>query len=197
MPRKLVLASTSVYRRELLERLQLPFIAVAPDLDETRHAGETAHAMVRRLSEEKAQAVAARYPDALIIGSDQCAVLGESILGKPGNHETATQQLQASSGNSVHFLTGICLYDSRDHSQQLECIPYTVEFRTLSPTEIENYLLHEHPYNCAGSFKSEGLGISLFKRMQGDDPTALVGLPLITLMNMLRNKGFAIPAEHN
>lgn len=193
MPKILVLASTSVYRRELLERLQLPFETAAPNIDETRLANESAQAMVARLAQQKAEAIAAHYPNALIIGSDQCAVLGEQILGKPHTHEKAIEQLQASSGRTVEFLTGLCLYDSASQNFQLEVIPFRVEFRELSAVEIDNYLHREQPYNCAGSFKSEGLGISLFKRMLGDDPTALIGLPLISLCAMLREQGYLIP----
>lgn len=193
MSRTLVLGSTSAYRRELLERLHIPFLTAAPDIDETRLPDESAQDMVLRLSQQKAEAVAACYPDALIIGSDQCAVLGEQVLGKPGTHAKATEQLRASSGNTVQFLTGLCLLDSRDGSLQLDMIPFSVDFRVLTAAEIDNYLRREQPYNCAGSFKSEGLGISLFKRMHGDDPSALVGLPLIRLMEMLRLHGLVIP----
>lgn len=194
MPKTLVLASTSIYRRELLERLQLPFLTAAPNIDETRLVNESAQAMVKRLAQEKAVAMANSYPNALIIGSDQCAVLGEQILGKPGTYEKAVEQLQASSGQTVEFLTGLCLYDSNTGEFQLDAVPFQVEFRTLQDTEIENYLLREQPYNCAGSFKSEGLGISLFKRMSGDDPTALIGLPLIRLCAMLRECDYLIPS---
>lgn len=194
MPKTLVLASTSIYRRELLERLQLPFETAAPNIDETRLANEPAQAMVARLAQQKAEAIATQYPNALIIGSDQCAVLGDKILGKPHTHEKAIEQLQASSGNTVEFLTGLCLYDNQTQGFQLDVISFQVEFRELQAVEIENYLLREQPYNCAGSFKSEGLGISLFKRMQGDDPTALIGLPLIRLCAMLREQGYLTPA---
>lgn len=194
MPTTLVLASSSSYRRELLTRLQLPFVTATPDIDESRLADESAQAMVARLAWQKAAALATQYPQALIIGSDQCAVLGEQILGKPLTHEQARQQLQASSGRIVEFLTGLCLLDSQAQSFQLEVIPFQVEFRALQAAEIENYLLREQPYDCAGSFKSEGLGISLFKRMHGDDPTALIGLPLIRLAAMLRKQGYLIPS---
>lgn len=194
MSKTLVLASTSVYRRELLERLQLPFVTAAPDIDETRLPTESAKEMVARLAQQKAAAIATHYTDALIIGSDQCAVLGEQILGKPHTHTHAVAQLKASSGNTVEFLTGLCLYDSHTQTAQLDVINFQVEFRALHDAEIENYLRREQPYNCAGSFKSEGLGISLFKRMQGDDPTALIGLPLICLCAMLREHGYLIPS---
>lgn len=194
MSKTLVLASTSSYRHKLLERLQLPFVTAAPNIDETRLPTESAYAMVARLAQQKAAAIATHYTDALVIGSDQCAVLGEQILGKPHTHEKAIAQLEASSGRTVEFLTGLCLYDSQTHAYQLDVIAFHVEFRVLATAEIENYLRREQPYNCAGSFKSEGLGISLFKRMQGDDPTALIGLPLIRLCTMLREHGYLIPS---
>lgn len=194
MKHSLVLASSSIFRRELLERLQIPFTTAAPQIDESRLLEESATDMVQRLALSKAQALASSHPQALIIGSDQCAVLGEHILGKPGNHINAVAQLQASSGQQVEFLTGLCLYDSQDHSYQLTVEPFNVFFRELNEADIEHYLRREQPYNCAGSFKSEGLGISLFERLQGDDPNALVGLPLIRLMAMLRHKGWVIPA---
>lgn len=190
----LVLASSSSYRRELLARLQLPFVTAAPNIDESRLAHESAQAMVARLAQQKAAALASQYPEALIIGSDQCAVLGEQILGKPLSHDQAIKQLQASSGNTVEFLTGLCLLDTQTQTFQWDVIPFQVEFRELQAVEIENYLLREQPYQCAGSFKSEGLGISLFKRMQGEDPTALIGLPLIRLSAMLREQGYLIPS---
>nr|CAA6801506.1 MAG: FIG146278: Maf/YceF/YhdE family protein [uncultured Thiotrichaceae bacterium] len=190
----LILGSTSIYRRELLERLQIPFSTAAPDIDETRLKDESATDMVLRLSHGKAMAVATDNPDALIIGSDQCAILGDQALGKPGNHETAVQQLSACSGKHVEFLTGLCLYNAKTAQSQVELVPFSVEFRELSSAEIESYLLREQPYNCAGSFKSEGLGISLFKALHGEDPNALIGLPLIKLSEMLRHEDFVIPA---
>ncbi|GAB4294059.1 MAG: nucleoside triphosphate pyrophosphatase [Thiohalomonadaceae bacterium] len=186
---KLVLASTSPYRRELLGRLGLTFDTAAPNTDETRLHGETPKQLVRRLAEAKARAVAKEFPHALIIGSDQVAVLGDRILGKPGDHATAVQQLTAACGRRVTFLTGLCLYNSGSDHCQVDVVPYTVEFRTLNAVQIENYLKREQPYNCAGSFKSEGLGISLFRRMEGEDPNALIGLPLIRLIDMLTAEG--------
>lgn len=191
---KLILGSTSIYRRELLERLQIPFDTAAPDINETRLEDEPAADMVLRLSHGKALAVGAEHPEALIIGSDQCAILGEQILGKPGNHENAVRQLTACSGKKVEFLTGLCLYNAKTEAYQLELVPFAVEFRSLSAADIENYLRREQPYNCAGSFKSEGLGISLFKALHGEDPNALIGLPLIKLTEMLRQQGIVIPA---
>lgn len=191
---KLILGSTSVYRRAILEKLQIPFTTAAPDIDETRQQGESAADMVLRLSLKKAEAVANEHPGALIIGSDQCAVLSEDILGKPGDHANATRQLTACSGKKVSFLTGLCLYNAATRTHQLELVPFEVEFRSLSSSEIENYLQREQPYNCAGSFKSEGLGIALFKALHGDDPNTLIGLPLIKLSEMLRKEGLTIPA---
>lgn len=187
--RELVLASTSPYRRELLQRLRYPFAVAAPAVDETRLADESARDMVLRLSLAKAQAVAASHADALIIGSDQCAVLHGQVMGKPGNHANAVRQLQQAAGQRVEFLTGLCLYDSRTSTYQLDAVPFAVVFRPLSEAEINGYLHKDQPYNCAGSFRSESLGVALFERMEGTDPTALVGLPLIRLSAMLRQAG--------
>jgi len=188
-PPALVLGSTSPYRRELLARLGLAFEVDAPDVDEHVLPGEAPDALVRRLAEAKARAVAARHPGALVIGSDQVAVLDGVILGKPGDHARAMQQLRAASGKTVLFQTGLCLFDDRNGSAQVDVVPFRVVFRTLSDAQIENYLRRERPYNCAGSFKSEGLGISLFQRLEGDDPNALIGLPLIRLVDMLAEAG--------
>ena len=193
--RTLVLGSTSPYRRELMQRLHTPFETAAPDIDETRLPDESARNMVLRLSLQKAQAVAAQHPDALIIGSDQCAVLHEQIIGKPGSHENAVKQLQNSSGETVAFLTGLCLYDSRDGSYQLDVVPFSVDFRELTGAEIDAYLRKDQPYNCAGSFRSESLGITLFKRMHGDDPSALMGLTLIRLSEMHKQAGINLLEE--
>ena len=195
MSLQIILGSTSPFRKELLQRLCIPFITDSPDIDESVLDKESPEDYVTRLSIEKARAVAAKYKNAYVIGSDQCSVLNGVIRGKPGNHENAIEQLKESSGERVSFLTGLCLFNSSTGEYQVEMIPFHVDFRELSDTEIENYLLAEEPYSCAGSFKSEGLGISLFKRLQGDDPTALIGLPLIKLSEMLRNKGISIPAE--
>jgi septum formation protein len=189
---QLVLASTSPFRRDLLQRLGIPFITAAPDVDESPLPGEAADALVQRLSASKARAVG-RTHAGLVIGSDQVATVGEAILGKPGNHERAFEQLQQLSGRTVTFHTGLCLLDTEKDFQQLDVIPFTVEFRQLSTTQIEHYLRREQPYNCAGSFKSEALGITLFRRMQGDDPTALIGLPLIRLTDMLATAGISLP----
>ncbi|MEH6456256.1 MAG: Maf family nucleotide pyrophosphatase [Cocleimonas sp.] len=192
-PLQIVLGSTSPFRKELLQRLKLDFITDSPDIDETPLNNESPDTYVQRLSLEKAKAVTARHPNALVIGSDQCSVLDGEIRGKPHTHENAIKQLSASSGKRVSFLTGLCVYDSSDDSYQLEMIPFHVDFRELTTVEIESYLQAEKPYNCAGSFKSEGLGITLFKRLDGEDPTALIGLPLIKLSEMLRNKGCMLP----
>jgi MAF protein len=188
----LVLASTSPYRRELLERIGIPFETASPNVDETVVNGETPEQLVKRLAEAKARAVAETYPGALVIGSDQVAVLDNQILGKPGNHETAVQQLSNASGKKVLFLTGLCLLNVETGKTQINVDKFSVEFRQLTSSQIENYLQREKPYNCAGSFKSEGLGISLFKKMDGDDPNALIGLPLISLINMLSAEGLDV-----
>ena len=188
-PVTLVLASTSPYRRELLSRLGLPFSVASPDADESPLPGEAAEALALRLAEAKARAVAPAYPQALIIGSDQVAIANGKIYGKPGTHERAVAQLQELSGQSVNFYTALCLYDSRNDSRQICGVPTQVKFRSLSNSEIENYLAREPAYNCAGSAKSEGLGIALLDSLSGDDPNALVGLPLIALCAMLRQVG--------
>jgi len=193
MNKKLILGSTSPFRKALLQRLRIDFTTDSPDIDETPKVGEPPEDYVTRLSLEKARAVANNHPDALIIGSDQCSILNQQIRGKPGNHQNAVKQLTESAGKRVSFLTGLCLYDSANNDYQLDLIPYHVDFRELTLAEIESYLSAEEPYACAGSFKSEGLGVTLFKRMQGDDPTALIGLPLIRLSEMLRKKGFKLP----
>lgn len=193
MHRKLILGSTSPFRKELLQRFNLKFDTDKPEIDEIPHANETPENYVLRLSLEKAKAVAKRHQNALIIGSDQCSILNGVIRGKPGNHQMAVKQLNESSGQRVSFLCGLCLFDSHDETYQLDLVPFHVDFRDLNKKEIESYLLAEQPYNCAGSFKSEGLGITLFKQLQGNDPTALVGLPLIRLSEMLREKGIALP----
>ena len=189
----LLLASSSVYRRELLTRLRLPFSCSSPDIDESHRPGETAIELVKRLSLEKAQALANSHPDHLIIGSDQVAVLGGQIIGKPHTHDKAHQQLMSASGSSVSFLTGLTLLNSQTGHHQTDCIPFTVHMRTLSAEQIERYLLAEQSYDCAGSFKAEGLGVSLFQRTEGDDATSLVGLPLIRLVDMLLAEGVHLP----
>ncbi|WP_119692808.1 nucleoside triphosphate pyrophosphatase [Ectopseudomonas oleovorans] len=190
----LLLASSSPYRRELLDRLQLPFTWQSPSIDETRREDEIAIDLVRRLAEEKARALAGQYTDHLIIGSDQVAVLGDGqILGKPHDLERAQKQLRAASGSSVTFLTGLALLNSQSGRCQVDCVPFTVHFRSLSDTQILRYLQREQPFDCAGSFKSEGLGISLFRSTEGEDASSLIGLPLIRLVDMLINEGIEVP----
>lgn len=195
MRKQIILGSTSPFRHMLMKKLGIDFSTAAPDIDETRLTDESAEKMVRRLSVEKAKEVAKTHRNVLIIGSDQCAVLNNKIMGKPSTHEKAVKQLQASSGNVVTYLTGLCLYDSVSGEYELDCIPFYVEFRQLSTSEINRYLYRDKPYGCAGSFKSEGLGITLFKKMQGDDPSSLIGLPLIRLCEMLRKKGVSLPPK--
>ena len=189
----LLLASSSVYRRDLLSRLRLPFTCSSPDINESHRPDESATDLVKRLSLEKAQALAASHPNHLIIGSDQVAVLGGKIIGKPHTFDNAYQQLLNASGASVSFLTGLTLLNSQTGHYQTDCVPFTVYMRYLTPEQIERYLLAEQPYDCAGSFKAEGLGVSLFQRTEGDDATSLVGLPLIRLVDMLTAEGIAIP----
>ena len=187
----LILASTSRYRRELLERLGLPFHVARPDVDESALAGERPDMLARRLARAKAQVLAARHPEAWIIGSDQVATLGGLALGKPGTRERAIGQLRAMSGIAVEFHTAVCVMRGETC---LEAIDMTrVTFRTLQDDEIGRYVDAEQPLDCAGSFKCEGLGISLFEAIESRDPTALVGLPLIALSGMLRQAGFALP----
>ena len=188
----LVLASTSTYRSELLARLRIPFQTTAPNVDETPLPDETAQQTSWRLSRDKAQAVRKSFPDALIIGSDQVALLGDRQLGKPMTHANARQQLKDMSGQTVHFYTALTLLNSRSGELQTDVAINRVHFRTLSVLQIENYLIKDQPYNCAGSFKSESLGIALISSMEGEDPYALVGLPLILLVNMLASQGLEI-----
>lgn len=193
MNRKIILASTSPFRRELLEKIIPDFSAVAPETDETPRPGESSTELVHRLAIDKALSVARQNPDAIVIGSDQAAIgPGGEVLGKPGNHDKAVEQLRMLSGHSVAFHTGLCVVDAASGAR-LSCIePFYVHFRKLSDDQIENYLRLEKPYNCAGSFKSEKLGIALFDRLEGEDPNALIGLPLIRLVRMLETLGVNI-----
>jgi septum formation protein len=193
-PRRLVLASTSRYRRELLERLGLPFETGKPDADESPLPGEAPATTALRLSGEKARSVAPRFPDALIIGSDQVADCDGEPVGKPGDHARAVEQLQRLSGHTVVFHTGVALLDAASGHCDVALVDVRSTFRTLTTEEIETYLRRERPYDCAGSVKSEALGIALFERIESDDPTALVGLPLIRLAAMLRAAGVRVPA---
>jgi len=191
--RPLILGSSSPYRRELLGRFQLPFSVAVPDVDESPRLGEPPAALAQRLALAKAQAVALQHPQALVIGSDQVAELKGQALGKPGSHARARAQLQAMSGQSVHFHTAVALFclDSGYSASALAQV--RVQFRVLQDDEIERYLLAEQPYDCAGSAKSEGLGIALLERIESDDPTALIGLPLIHTARLLRGAGVQLP----
>ena len=193
MARLVVLASTSPFRRELLARLQIPFETAVPETDESALAGEAPAAMARRLAEAKARAVVQHYPEALIIGSDQVAASGSDRFGKPGRRENAIAQLRLMRGTEVVFHTGLCLLNSASGRAQVCCVDTHVGFRDLTDAEIESYLDKEDALGCAGSAKSEGLGISLLSYLRGDDPYALVGLPLIALCDMLRAEGMALP----
>ncbi|GKS90323.1 Maf family nucleotide pyrophosphatase [Acidovorax sp. SUPP2539] len=193
LPRRLVLGSTSRYRAELLSRLRLPFDVAAPDVDETPRAGEAPSALALRLAMAKARAVSAAYPDAVVIGSDQVADLLGQPVGKPGTHEKAVAQLQQMRGHSVVFQTAVAVVCAATGFEKVELAPVEVRFRDLSDAEIERYLRAEQPYDCAGSAKSEGLGISLLDSIQSDDPTALIGLPLIRTCRMLRAAGMELP----
>ena len=193
LQRPLVLGSTSVYRRELLQRLRLPFTVMAPEVDETPQPHEAPDALALRLALAKAHAVAAQQPEAVVIGSDQVADLAGHALGKPGTHERATEQLRLMSGHSVVFQTAVAVVCHATGFEQALLAAVEVRFRPLSDAEIERYLRAEQPYDCAGSAKSEGLGISLLDAIVSDDPTALVGLPLIRTCRMLRAAGLTLP----
>ncbi len=192
MSRPIILASSSPFRRELLQRLHLDFDCISPEINESRLPDEQAIDYVTRLAVEKAEKIAANHPQAVVIGSDQCAVLGDSILGKPGNHQAAMQQLRNAQGKTVVFHTGLCVICRDISFQQQAEVPFEVDFRRLDDTQLERYLHTETPYQCAGSFKSEGYGITLFERMRGDDPTALIGLPLISLVGLLEQAGISV-----
>lgn len=190
--RQIVLASTSPFRRELLNRLGIAFETADPKTDESILTGELPEATARRLAEAKARAVATTFPDALIIGSDQVAYLGTQVFGKPGTHENAVAQLRTMRGQTVNFDTGLCLLDAATGRSETRCIPTRVTFRPLDDDEIERYLQKERPYNCAGSAKSEGLGIALIEKMVGEDPNALIGLPLIALCDLFRKLDYKL-----
>jgi len=188
----LILASTSAYRRALLERLRLPFKVVAPDVDETPLPGESPRLTALRLAASKAEAVVPAAAGTLIIGSDQVAVLDGQPLGKPGDHAAAVRQLQAMRGQRVVFHTALCLLNAASGRKQVENVPTSVFFRNFSDPQIEHYLRTEQPYDCAGSAKIEGLGIALVERIESDDPSALIGLPLMKLVNMLQSEGIEV-----
>ncbi|MEI6895032.1 MAG: nucleoside triphosphate pyrophosphatase [Colwellia sp.] len=193
----LVLGSTSPFRKTILEKLQLPFHCAKPDIDETEKKGETPQDLVKRLAIAKAKAITPQFPNALIIGSDQVAICDGEILGKPHSFNNAVIQLSKFSGRSITFYTGLCVYDSEKDKTVAIVEPFIVHFNPLSQKEIKNYLHAEQPYNCAGSFKSEGLGICLFNRLEGDDPNTLIGLPLIKLVALLKQQGIDVLAEQN
>lgn len=192
MTPRLVLASTSPFRKTLLERLQVNFDTFSPNVDETPLQGETAISLVKRLAELKARAAKESYDNALVIGSDQVCLVEGEIVGKPASHEQAVAQLTRVSGKAIEFHTGLCLFNSKTDQVQIELVTFTAHFRELSTPQIENYLQKDRPYNCSGSFKSEALGIALLDKMSGDDPNALIGLPLIRLVRMLENEQFFV-----
>lgn len=188
----LVLASSSQYRKTLLQRLEIPFAVVSPEVDESPLANEAPAALVQRLAESKARAAAAAHPQALIIASDQIALADDEVLGKPGGYDQAVRQLERLSGRRATFMTALCLLNSGTGHLQMDVVPYTVEFRELARGEIERYVAREKPFDCSGAFKSEGLGIALVARFAGDDPAALIGLPLIRLIDMLGKENVTV-----
>lgn len=190
--KQLVLASSSPYRKALLEQLGLPFEVDPPDIDESPGPGESPPACVERLAVEKAHAVAARHPHALIIGSDQTAVHDGEMVGKPAGHDDAVKQLLHASGNTITLYTGLALLNADTRRVRSDVVPYTVHFRDIDRDIIERYLDREKPYGCAGSLRADGLGIALLRRFEGDDPNALIGLPLIRLVDMLQSEGVRI-----
>lgn len=192
MSRKLILGSSSPYRKQLLQRLGLPFHCISPDIDEQILDGETPQQLVQRLSKAKAEEVAKSESDAIIIASDQVAILDGLVVGKPHTHENAIKQLSDASGRRVEFNTGLCVLDSHNRKSVVEMASFAVQFRTLSLEEIDAYLKKDQPYNCAGSFRCESLGVALFTRMEGDDPNALMGLPLIRLVAILKDFGLDV-----
>ncbi|MDH5355437.1 MAG: Maf family nucleotide pyrophosphatase [Gammaproteobacteria bacterium] len=192
MKPEIILASSSPFRKSLLQRLHLDFECYSPDIDESPYPREKAAEYVSRLAQQKAEAVASIFPGAVVIGSDQCALINDELLGKPGSHENALQQLRKAQGETVVFHTGVCVLRPTTGFSEVDDILYEVDFRRLEDSQLEHYLLVEQPYQCAGSFKSEGYGICLFKQMRGDDPTALIGLPLIRLIHMLENAGVQV-----
>ena len=193
MPTQLILASTSRYRKTLLEKLGLPFECAAPEVDESPLPGESAEALVARLAYAKANAIANQHDQGLIIGSDQVCVCDGQILGKPGTVEKAVAQLMAARGRSITFYTGLCVLDAASGKAEQLVEPFTVHFRTLDETAIRRYVAAEMPLDCAGSFKCEGMGIVLFKGLEGRDPNSLIGLPLIGLIELLERHGLALP----
>ncbi len=196
MPSQVILASTSSYRKEILSKLGIPFCTCSPDIDETPLKQETPEAHVVRLAKDKARAGADLFTQGLVIGSDQVAVINGEIVGKPINHEAAVSQLTAASDQVITFYTGIALHNITTGECEAHCETFRVHFRALTTAQIEYYLKKEQPYFCAGSFKSEGLGIALFNQLEGKDPNTLIGLPLITLIDMLSRQGYAVLDHH-
>lgn len=188
----IILASSSPFRKELLDRLNLKYQCISPDIDETIKLNESPDQYVRRLAFEKANIIAQQNPNSVVIGSDQCAVIGNKILGKPGNFENALKQLQHAQGKTVLFNTGLCVMKLNSNFERVDNVIFEVTFRNLSDEQLTHYLKTEEPYNCAGSFKSEAYGISLFSKMSGDDPSALMGLPLIRTISFLEEAGVKI-----
>lgn len=193
--RPLILASTSPFRQQILQKITQEFSCAKPNVDETPQPNESAAALVQRLALAKAKACEDQFDDHLIIGGDQVAVINGQIVGKPHNFNNAFNQLRRASGQKITFYTGLCLYNSGTKDHQVIVEPFHVHFRVLTDEMITGYLKTEEPYNCAGSFKSEGLGIALFERLEGKDPNTLIGLPLITLLDMLSNEGINILAQ--
>jgi septum formation protein len=193
--RKIILASSSKYRQALLARLRLPFDCISVDIDETRLLNESPEQLVKRLAISKAGVISKKYTEALVIGSDQVAVFGNQVIGKPGNHLNATQQLKQFSGNKIQFLTGVALSCDSMAIENYAMSEVIVKFKPLTDKQIENYLLLDKPYDCAGSFKVESLGIALFESVKSDDPTSLEGLPLILVSNLLRDAGIEVIAN--
>lgn len=191
--KQLILASSSPYRRELLQRFHLNFESISPDIDESRQDTETAEALSLRLAVEKAAYIAKQHPNAVVIGSDQVLACGDELLGKPGNHDNAVKQLQQLAGRTMTFYTALAVLSNSDGKSNSAVVTTRVRFRELSLSEIESYLAIEPAYDCAGSCKAEGLGISLCASIQSDDPTAIIGLPLIRLRSMLSEMGIAVP----
>lgn len=189
---KLVLASSSPFRKGLLERLMIPFEIVNPNIDESPLPGETPVELVKRLAIQKAQAAASAYPHSLIIGSDQVALHGDEIVGKPLTHQRAVSQLRDASGKHIRLYTGLALLNTQSNCVQSEVVPYSVYFKPLTDAVIESYLQKEKPYHCAGSVRAEGLGIALLQRFEGDDPSTLIGLPLIRLVAMLEKENYPL-----
>ncbi len=189
---RLILASSSPYRKQLIDKLNVPYITASPNIDESRLQGENPLSLVRRLSVEKARTIASAHPNSLIIGSDQVAILDGKIIGKPGTAEKAKQQLLAQSGQIVRFITGVCVWDSDTGQHDYAMDTCEVRFRTLSKAQIQHYIAQDNPLNCAGSIKTEGLGITLLEYIKGSDPNTLIGLPLIQLTTLLKKQGFMI-----